>query len=56
MQYQWWLVASSCIGTVFAFDAGLDTIGPARWDSGEGLGGAGVHSLSLFAPSFLFLG
>ena len=40
----------------FAPGAGLGTIGPARWDSGEGLGGAGIHSLSLFAPSFVFSG
>ena len=40
----------------FASGAGLGTIGLAWWDSWEGLGGTGVHSLSLFAPSFVFLG
>ena len=36
----------------FASGAGLGTIGPARWDSGEGLRGAAAHSLSLFPPLF----
>ena len=40
----------------FASSAGLGTIGPARWNSGEGLGGTGVHNLSLFTPSFVFSG
>ena len=40
----------------FASGAGVGTIGPVRWDSGEVLGGTAVHSLSLFAPSFVFSG
>ena len=40
----------------FASGAGLGTIGLTRWDSGEGLGCAAIHSLSLFTPFFVFSG
>ena len=40
----------------FPSGAGLGPIGLARWDSLEGLGGAAVHSLSLFTPSSVFSG
>ena len=46
------LLHRDCLGS----GADLGTIGPARWDSGEGLGGAAIHNLSLFTPSFVFLG
>ena len=40
----------------FASGVGLGTLGPARWDSGEGLGGAAIPSFSPFTPSFVFWG